>query len=211
MVKNDLRERGYYIAEKIPRPSIITVIWIILTLLMIVSTFAGVFAIIQDVQSKDKDASPIAYIFDDMMVCLIILIVALLIYLYLKLALTLIFCSDRANSVKMKFLELKAMPVCFCREAFKVWQIVVIYLAPVVLIYSLIFVMCLVAQASAGAIIIVFFMAFFLCFDLTLVIYVLFIKIKEKVQYISVDQHVYGFTLFNQSYVRENKKAKRRL
>ena len=121
---------------------------------------------------------------------------------------TLPFCSEK-NSVKLKFLEIKSMPICFCREAFTVWQTVVIYLAPAAVIYSLLFTMCLLAEAGPGIMIILFFISFFLAFDLTLVVYVLYFKVKEKAEYIAIDHHVYGMTLFNKAYILENKKGEK--
>ena len=207
MVKNDLRERGYYSVEKMPKHSGISAVWAILTIFIIVVTFFSIFFIVGQSQSEDKELSMIAYMFENIMTCLVILIAALFLYLYIKLALTLFFCSDRDTSVKLKFLEIKAMPVCFCREAFKVWQTIVIYLVPAAIIYVIVFIMCVLAEASAGALIILFFMSFFMAFDLTLVIYVIYLRIKDKAEYISIDQHIYDITLYNKTYIRVNKKA----
>ena len=209
MVKNDLRDRGYYAVEKIPKAAGITTVWVILTVVIIAATFICAYVIVGDNMDDGKSDNMFAVLDENMMSCLFVLLAALFLYLALKLVITLLFCADKSNSVKLKFLESKAMPICSCREAFKVWQTVVIYLAPVVIIYLPMFIMCVYAAASAGVMIIIFFISFFLAFDLTLIIYVLYFKVKEKIEYISIDHHVYGVTFFNKIYIRENKKTKK--
>ena len=53
-----------------------------------------------------------------------------------------------------------------------------------------------------------FFMLFFMVFDLTLVIYILIVKIKDKPDYIAIDHHVYGYTVFKKTYVRFSRRKK---
>jgi hypothetical protein len=211
MIKSDLRERGYYSVEKIPKQSGITVMWILLALFIMVSTFVSAFMIIGSVTVEGRGRSLLAFLDANIMPLIAALILAIFVYLALKLIVTLLFCTDKTHSVKLKFLEIKSMPICFCREAFKVWQTVVIYLAPASIIYSLVFVMCLLAEAGPGIMLILFFISFFLAFDLTLVVYVLYLKVKEKAEYIAIDHHVYGITLFSKPYIRENRNATKNL
>ena len=209
MIKNDLRERGYYSVEKIPKQSGITVTWVLLTVFIMAVTFVSAFMIVGSVTVEGRSDSLLWFLDANIMLLIAALILAVFMYLALKLIITLLFCSDKTHSVKLKFLEIKSMPVCFCREAFTVWQTVMIYLTPAAVIYSLVFAMCLMADAGPGIMVILFFISFFLAFDLTLVAYVLYLKVKEKAEYIAVDHHVYGITVFNKTYIRENKQNKR--
>ena len=101
------------------------------------------------------------------------------------------------------------MPICYCREALRVWQTVLIYLVPFILMYSLYLFLCVNYIAYPAFIVIFFFMMFFMGFDLTLVIYVLCVKIKEKPDYISIDHHIFSYTLYNKSYVRFSRRNKK--
>jgi hypothetical protein len=49
------------------------------------------------------------------------------------------------------------------------------------------------------------FMSFFLAYDLTLVLYAAYLKIRHKMDYISIDHHIYEVTLFKKSYVKINR------
>ena len=60
---------------------------------------------------------------------------------------------------------------------------------------------------DGGYMTMLFFMSFFISFDLTLITYVLFFKIKDKIDYIAADHHIYVVTLFKQTYVRLNRKS----
>jgi len=85
-------------------------------------------------------------------------------------------------------------------------QIVLIYVAPFILTYTLLFIFCVVTMAGAIYILGLVVLIFYGAFDLTLIIYVLRIKIKEKIDYISVDYHVYQMTLYSKTYIRAKKK-----
>jgi len=69
--------------------------------------------------------------------------------------------------------------------------------------YSLIFFLCVISGAGAAYIIILFFMGFFIAYDLTLVLHVIFYKIKDGMEYVSIDHHVYYMTLYKKTYIRK--------
>ena len=73
--------------------------------------------------------------------------------------------------------------------------------------YSLIFWLCVISGASPLYIIMLFFMGFFMAYDATLVLYVLFYKIKDRMDYVSVDHHVYYLTLYKKPRVKAEKKT----
>ena len=216
MIKNDLREQGFSVFEKHPKHSKITAIWVFFTLVLITSTFI-ISLLIVGLAPGFEDSTLIVRIvdsFDEILgfpvpyagyMLLLILLVA--VYFISKLIMTILFCRDKNNSIKLKFLSDKTMPVCYCREAMRVWQIMLIYLAPVVLINSLVFRECLLNASHPGLMFVLFFMSFFTAYDLTLVLYVLFIKIKDGADYISIDHHIYEITLFKKTYVKFKRKA----
>jgi len=145
------------------------------------------------------------------LVFIIYFILFLFIYLALKLIITSIFCKNKdKDSIKIKFLEgYSRMPVCHCREVLKVWQTLLIYFVPFVLVYTGMFYLCYKEMGWYGPVL--FFLLFIMTFDLLPVIYVLYYKIRYGMDYVSVDRHVYEMTLFSKTYIRENKKAKKRL
>ena len=157
MIKSDLRERAYSEVTRNPKKSRIHTLWISLTAVLIAGTFIAVFAVVGPVIGERRDAiDPIGDFmemlsgwfggFGDVIFVLlffgICLIVTLFIYLFLKLIVTILFCNDKRNrdthnNIKLKMLEHKALPICDCKEAFKIWQIVLIYLIPVILMYAI--------------------------------------------------------------------------
>jgi hypothetical protein len=96
------------------------------------------------------------------------------------------------------------MPICFCKEALKVWQIVLSYLAPIVLMYSGLFFLSVVGNKINWIYLpMLVLLSFVMSFDLTLVLYVLFYKIKDGMDYISVDNHVYLMTMFSNPHIEK--------
>jgi hypothetical protein len=100
------------------------------------------------------------------------------------------------------------MPICFCSEALKVWQIILINMIPFILMYSLYAFLSIYYQSKFMFILMFYFMLFFLTFDLAAVIYVIFFKVKDRMDYISLDRHVYEVTLFKRRSVKFSKKSK---
>ncbi|MCL2772260.1 MAG: hypothetical protein FWD71_02825 [Oscillospiraceae bacterium] len=212
MLKYNLREDGFSVTDKQQGQTLVTFIWVILTAAILAVTFTFVIRIVGVNTSGGTD--PLAALADQigLMAYIIALVGSLVIYLILKFIMTLLFCySSPASSIKLKILEGTAMPVCFCREAFKIWQTVLMYCVPVAVMYTTMFIFCVISGANAAYIIIIFFMSFYMAYDLTLVLYVLFYKIKDGIDYVSIDHHVYYMTFFTKSYIRVNKKAKRLL
>ena len=126
-------------------------------------------------------------------------------YLTVKFIITIIFCRDKKYSIKMKIHY--GMPICHCKEAFGVWQTVAIYFIPVVFMYAFLFARC-VQTGNTFIFMYFFFMLFFMSYDLTVVIYALLFKITDKVDYMSLDYHIYDVTIYRKSYVKFKKKAK---
>ena len=147
--------------------------------------------------STPGDAWPLVYL-------MITFIAALLLYMAVKLIMTIWVCSDRKNSAKLKVIG-KGMPVCSCKEALKLRHSVMIYIIPFAFVYSIMYTQVLMSYSSESGrlfMMIVFFMLFFMSFDLTAVVYILFFQKKEKFDYISLDHHIYSVTFFKKSYLR---------
>ena len=126
-------------------------------------------------------------------------------YLAVKLVATLFVCHDKKDSIKLKILKGTAMPVCSCGEALSLWHILVSYLIPFVFMYSVLLFLCSATDDFDMLVyntITVVFMSLFLSYDLTLVIYSVYMKIRYKMDYISIDHHIYEVTLFKKSYVK---------
>lgn len=127
---------------------------------------------------------------------LILLIFFELLYCALKLCISIIFTRNKESLVKLKIVKGKGLPICYCSEAFKVSQIVVIYLLPIIFMYSILYMMMVTYELFAWYIVISFFMTIFMTFDLTAVIYALFCKVKYKIDYIAFDRHLYESNIF---------------
>ena len=222
MIKSDLRERGYSVVEEFPRESKVNILWAVLTWIFVIGTFSALFFLTQpDVDKKMPDdlllymiksagrVLTLGFFESEVAGYLVFAVFMLFVYLFMKLFMTILFCR-KSESIKMRFLENKGIPICYCREALRVWQTVLIYLVPFVLMYSLYLFLCMHYQGNAGFVVLFFCMMFFLVFDLTLVLYVLAIKIKEKPDYISIDFHIYGYTLYRKTYVKFNNKKRKK-
>jgi hypothetical protein len=187
--------------------------------LIVSGTFIFILRITGFVSPEEFDFSmdSVLYMSPTMLpVYLFSLIFFVFLHLGLKFAFTFLFCSDRWNSLQLKFLKDKGLPVCYCREAFKVWQTVVIYLVPAVIVYTAMFLISITfvsypfQEIEVGFMTMLFFMTFFLAWDLTLITYVLAAKIKDKINYIAINHHVYDITLFRPTYIRLGRRASRK-
>ena len=108
------------------------------------------------------------------------------------------------------------MPVCHCREGFRVWQTAVIYLAPIFIIYVFMLVTALTMvgfpfqEIEVGFMTMLVLMSYFFGWDMALVTYVLAIKIKDKIDYIAINHHIYDITLYRSTYIRLGKRASKK-
>ena len=209
MVKFNLNEQGFVIKEKITKKYIITILWVIFTVLLITCAFLLLFTIGRLVRA-DNGNGLMSFETNPQSIPLYFFELVFFVFLYfgLKFIVTFWFCSDKYNSIQLKLLEDNNFPVCNCKEALKVWQTVVIYLIPVITIYTMMFLISVTINGEMfesieiGFMTMLFFISFFMAFDLTLVAYVLFIKIKDKIDYIAIDHHVYKMTLYKETYLK---------
>ena len=134
-------------------------------------------------------------------VIIVLLVLLEIMYLAAKLVATIFVCHDKKNGIKLKILKDTAMPVCSCQEAVSFWHIVVSYLIPLVFIYSVLLWMCGTQNSEnvVYAFLLSIFMSFFMAYDLTLVVYAIYLKMRHRMDYISIDHHIYEVTLFKKS------------
>jgi hypothetical protein len=228
MLKSDLREHGYSAIEKRPKEYVVTILWIILTILLLGITFIIFVVFIEPKPATSGSSSPmpmdVSFGSNSISLYVFTFFIFFFSYFALKLITTIIFCFNKEKSIKLKILEGKGLPICLCKEALKVWQTVLIYLIPIIIVYIPMFIIsCNINNIAIenGVLIIVneginaeslfmlLFISFFMAFDLTLVIYVLFLRIKEKIDFISIEFHIYGLTIYKETYVKlTNKKAR---
>ena len=228
MIKGDLRAQGYLVEEKFPRPSAVNTLWAILTLIFIVGTFGGMLLYADSdigpkggghggppppddtfIEALETVGKAVTFGLFDSEVAgyFVFAILMLFVYLFMKLFITVLFCR-KSESIKLTLLESKGMPMCLCREALRVWQTVLIYLIPFVLMYSVYVFLCIRYMHKPAFLILFFFMLFFMVFDFTLVLLVLGVKIKSKPDYISIDRHLFGYTVFKKTYVKFSRRKK---
>jgi len=230
MLKSDLRGSGLNERTIEPKHSGINRLWVILTLLLIIMSFILVSFVVENfmgnVRMEDRgehddifmtivnsviaaigqyigaDGATVAFF-------LMFLIFSLIAYLFLKCLIMAVSCH-KGNSIRMKILKDTKVPVCLCTEALKVWQMVLVHTAPFVLTYSLFIFLCIRYTANPVFTLTLVFLLFYMALDLTLVIYVLRFKMRETIDYISSEQHVYMLTLFSKTYIRARKKSRRK-
>jgi hypothetical protein len=122
----------------------------------------------------------------------------------MKLVATLFVCHDKKDGIQLKILKGTSMPVCSSREALSIGQVAAAYLMPIIFVYSFLLGLCAGAvdgDTVTNCTVVALFMSFFMSYDLMLLLYSAYAKIRYKMNYISIDHHVYEVTLFKKSYV----------
>ena len=227
MIKDNLLDMGFSEQHIYPNAKIINGLWAALFWIINILTFIVLTLIRKDMDIMDRE-DPLKDIhiflyggFDVIgignLIFVFYFILLLFMYFAVKCMLTVLFCKDK-DSIKKdkgstKFLFLKdysKMPVCFCREAQKTWQIVLVYLIPFASIYAPMFYLAYkVGGAGRGVYtVLLFILLFIMSFDLLPVIYVLIAKLRYGMDYISIDCHVYEMTLYRNTH-KPNKRTKK--
>lgn len=210
MIKNDLRKKGLEGNFYEPKESHISALWTILSLIIICVSFMGVLELSKDISAVDA-VDPLRHvtmfvlsIFGYPMGCAVYFILFLSIYFALKAIMTILVCEDKIRSIHIKFLKGKGMPICTCKEALKAWQAILIYLVPIVIMYSALFIISVLSiKINIIYLPMLIILSFFMAFDLTVVWYVLFLKIKGGLEYISIDLHAHQMTTFSRPIVEK--------
>lgn len=212
MVKYELRKQGYSITEHYQNHMIVGIMLLVLTFLLIASMLFTTSIFKEILGSNQINISPenmnvFAYLFYlitnglGYWGFLIIMCLFYFLYLGIKLLMTVSASNNKADSTKLKILEMKGMPICYSKEAFTVKETVVIYIVPILFMYSLNFVLSVITF-DPFILTMSYFMCFLFAFDLTVVLYTLFFKIIYKMDYIAVDFHVYQVTLYKRTHAK---------
>jgi hypothetical protein len=205
MLKNELREKGFDGQEKIPSGWIIGLLWVALAVIMITLSIQGSLAAAAAIGiSAESELNYLMEfnenVFDfmgDVSPIIILFVLCLVLYFAFKCIVSRLFCEGK-NSVDLVMKN--AVPMCLCREALKIWQIVLIHVIPGFIIYVPLFILSVFSAFDKGYGIYstnIIILSLFISLDLTLVVYISFIKMITRAEYISIDRHIYNITLFN--------------
>jgi len=190
MLRHDLLDKGYHFEQKEPIKPIINLLWLFFSALFITTGVAFFFAIYKDVfdffPTVDFNAGVLNFIF----------ISTPLIYFVIKAVLTYIYCSGKPKNIRMKLTSNTGMPVWVCRDAFKTRQIIFMYLIPVVLIYPPLYVLGAWSGGNMYLLVLIIIMSFLMSYDLILIIYVIFLRVKYNADYTAINNHAYNLTLY---------------
>ena len=182
---------------------------ILRTILIILIVLMIIFFMLSIAVGFDEDErnhySPFLSVFDTLLyismdagiVGVVLLLTTLdLMYLITKLIIYLIFTQSKESRVTLKILKGKGLPICYNSEAFRVSQIAMIYIIPIIFIYSILFILLMSSGINFLYMLLFFFYTIIMTFDLTALIYALFCKIKYKIEYIAFDHHMYETNVF---------------
>lgn len=140
---------------------------------------------------------------------IVLIIMEVLIYFFFVRLFTSLFCDKKFNNTCLKILKYTQMPVCLCKEALKPYQIVISYIIPMILVYVPMFILCIFASNSGFLFSLIIFTVL-TAPDNVLMIYILYLTKKEKPDYISIENHVYGITLFKRYSYNLNRNRKKK-
>ena len=217
MVKYDLRQQGFSVTERKQSHDIITLLWVFFTIILIIGNIFPVGVFFTKIMGYDavtlaemRIDNALSMLVDSPFSLMVMIIGVYFLYMALKLIMTVSVCSDKYRSIKLTFLKYNVMPICYCREALTVRQTVFVYLTPFIIIYFMMYTLCILSLASLFVFLAMFLLSFFLAFDLTLVVYVLYISAKYKIDYVALDHHIYEITTYKNTYIGRGKKAVKR-
>ena len=197
MLRNELLNNGYHFDLIEPKKRIINILWTFFIILFLVPVIWIYLLLI----GGDIDNIIIPYVDFDISVINVMIIMIPVLYLISKEIITSIFRSGQSKNIENKLYSNSEMPMITYREAFKGWQIILIYLIPLIFMYPLLFIISIMSGGNVNLLILIFIMSFLMSFDLTLVIYVFFLNIRYKFDYIAVNNNIYSLTLYSTKHL----------
>ena len=198
MLRYHLLENSYFFELKEPKKSVINLLWGFFAILFILPSI-WIYLIMYN--GDFERLLPLPYINFNMTIVNVIFIGSPFIYFIAKEVLTTLFCADKNSNMEMKLSPNTEIPISVYREAFKTWQIIIIYLAPLVFMYPFIFIMSIMSGGNINLLILLLIMSFLMSFDVTLATYVLFLKIRYDAEYIAINNHIYSLTLYSKKKI----------
>lgn len=195
MLKQILRENNYEQTIKQMNLKIfnflsgIFVVTYIIILFISVSGIRGLTVAIKSRAERLLDREPTVYFY------LAVITASIFIYFGLIKIMTMICCKSRNKSTKLRFIRHINMPVCVCCEGLKAYQIVLIYMIPMFLTSVSLVIFCIMT-GDMGVMLMSFFFGVIISPDASLLLYIAYLNVKEKPDYISVENHIRGITLY---------------
>ena len=200
MLRYNLLENGYHFEVIEPKKRIINFLWAVFSLFFIVPVIL-IYLVIFTGGIEDILNISLLYIDLNNSIINIMFIMIPVIYFIAKEILTALFRSDPGQNTEAKLYSNTEIPITVFREAFKTRQIIIIYLVPQIIMYPLLFILGILSDGNINLLILIFIMSFFMAFDLTLVIYVLLLKIRYNTDYIALNNHIYSMTLYSRTNI----------
>ena len=189
MSRTELLDNNYNFEQKQPRRLIIFVLRLALFAFFIIVN-AQIIVYAYGVDSPDK-----IHLSNSLVTAIFIGIV--LLYFIMKVLLMSLFCQYKKDSIAaFKVLEEGGISIFTCREALKMWQVVLIYSLPVFFSYSMLCVMVALWTFEAVFMFFLFLASFFMACDFTVAAYVIYVKVICKPDYIAINHHIYNLTLY---------------
>ena len=178
MLKNDLLENGYHFEVIEPKKRTTHLMWAVFELFIIFPIlFIFYLVLFQDMY--------LLYIEFSATMINIMFIGLPFIYFITKEIITALFRSSRDH-----------------KEAFKTWQVVIIYCPAMIFMYSLLFLISLALGGNIYLLVICIIMSLFMSFDLTLLIYILLLKLRYNADYVAINNHMYSITLYSKENIK---------
>jgi len=196
MSRTELLDNNYKFEQKRPKRTVIFVLR--------VSLFAFFIIISSQIimQAYKVDSSDKIHLSSNLVIAIFIGIV--LLYFAMKVLLMSLFCQYKRDSIAtFKVLEEGGISIFTCREALKMWQIILIYSVPAVLSYSMLCAMIALWTFEAVFMFFLFLTSFFMACDFTIAIYVIYAKITYRPDYIAINHHIYNLTLYTKPVISE--------
>lgn len=218
ITKRNLRDQNAYAPPKVPKRHAKYILRMVLALLIIAATFYFLTMISEVPENAPRSGSTSSIKGFDLIGVILGVFASIgplsifvytvfweLLYLVLKCAVTKFVCHKKSKDTHLTILKDTSMPVCSCKEAFSLRHVLFAYLLPFAFMYSTLLLLCATADdvaALGNYMITAIFMSFFMSYDLTLVFYSIYLKMRHKMDYISINRHIYEVTLFKKSFIK---------
>lgn len=227
MLKDKLREKNYVQSDKNMKTFIFHIAAAILIMLGIAVTFFLVILIRGEIINRWENIMSVAESAGDtindslasafkefmeiikVLLFIVLIVIEVVVYFFFVGLFTSLFCEKKFNNTHLKILKYTQMPVCLCKEALKPYQIVLSYIISMILVYVPMFFICIFAVDFGFMFSLIFFIIL-TAPDVVLMGYILYLANTEKPDYISIESHVYGMTLFKRYSYNLNKNRKKK-
>jgi len=197
MSRTELLDNNYKFEQKQPKGTIIFILRLSLALLFVpLSAHIGMHGYMFD--SPDRLHLPSQAV-------TVIFIAIMLSYFILKVCAISLFCQYKKDSIAtFKVLETGGISIFTCREALKMWQIILIYTVPAVLTYSMLSIAIIALTFESFFMFSLLLISLLAACDFTIALYIIYIKITYRPDYIAINHHIYNLTLYTKNLSDEN-------